>query len=157
VEESQDVCAQFKLEFPEVYAGNKALGEEIHERSGPLQEKARGLHKIAILAARRLQRPLETHLIKARASGARAEEIKQTLLLLVPAVGFPGFMRAYSVFQDLQQAQCRCAAAPRMGHVAREGSNAGSKDSTSVCVFTQCTNHSQLSTVISEARYKYTP
>lgn len=91
----------FKEEFPRVYARHAALGEEIHERSGPLDEKSRWLIKIGISAASGHQRALETHIMKARAAGASDEEIKQALLLMVPTVGFPSFMEAYSVFRDM--------------------------------------------------------
>lgn len=96
-----DAFKDFKEEFPQVYAKHAALGEEIHERSGPLDEKCCWLIKIGISAASGHERALETHIMKARAAGANDEEIKQALLLIVPTVGFPSFMEAYSVFRDI--------------------------------------------------------
>jgi 4-carboxymuconolactone decarboxylase len=96
-----DAFKDFKEEFPQVYARHAALGEEIHERSGPLDEKCRWLIKVGISAASGHERALETHITKAREAGAGDEEIKQALLLIVPTVGFPTFMEAYSVFRDM--------------------------------------------------------
>jgi len=89
----------FKEDFPGVHKAEAALGEQIHQHAGPLQEKARCLTKVAISAATRHHRALETHLERAREAGASEAEIEQTLLLIIPTCGFPTFMEAYSVFR----------------------------------------------------------
>jgi AhpD family alkylhydroperoxidase len=96
------VFTAFREEFPEVYAKHEALGGEIHDKSGPLPQKTRWLVKIGISAASGHERALETHIAKARASGATDEEIKHALLLLISTTGFPSFMRAYAVFKAMQ-------------------------------------------------------
>jgi alkylhydroperoxidase/carboxymuconolactone decarboxylase family protein YurZ len=96
-----DIFTEFKKEFPEVYARHEALGKEIHENSGPLDEKSRWLVKIAVSAACSHKRALETHLRKAKAAGISDAEIAHALLLLVQTAGFPTFMKAYGVFRGL--------------------------------------------------------
>jgi 4-carboxymuconolactone decarboxylase len=101
MQDIHDLFTEFKGEFPQVYAKHEALGQEIHEQAGSLPEKTRWLIKVAISAACDHERALETHIKKARAAGASDEEIKHTLLLLIPTAGFPAFMEAYRVFKSL--------------------------------------------------------
>jgi 4-carboxymuconolactone decarboxylase len=93
------VFTLFKDEFPEISRLEAALGQEIHERGGPLTENVRWLVKIAISATAGHERALETHVAKAREVGVSEKEIIQVLLLLVPSCGFPAFMKAYSVLR----------------------------------------------------------
>lgn len=95
-----DIFTQFKKEFPEIYAGHEALGKEIHENSGPLNEKSRWLIKIAVSAACNHKRALETHIRKAKAAGVTDEEVTHALLLVIQTAGFPTFMKAYAVFKN---------------------------------------------------------
>jgi 4-carboxymuconolactone decarboxylase len=102
--EIHEVFSAFKEEFPMVNDRHEALGEEIHEKSGPLPEKARWLLKIAISATSGHKLALETHILKGREAGLTEGEIKHALLLLIPTVGFPAFMEAYSVFNSVRSA-----------------------------------------------------
>jgi 4-carboxymuconolactone decarboxylase len=97
-----EIFTKFKEEFPEVHSVNEALGNEIHERSGPLTEKLRWLIKIAISGASRHTIALETHIVKAKEAGVTDDEIKHTLLLLIQTTGFPAFMEAYSVYKKIE-------------------------------------------------------
>jgi 4-carboxymuconolactone decarboxylase len=94
-----DVFTKFKKDFPKVQSRNEALGKEIHEKSGPLPEKVRWLIKIAASGASGHRIALETHIVRGKEAGLTDEEIKHALLLLIPTIGFPGFMEAYSVFK----------------------------------------------------------
>lgn len=96
-----EVFTRFKEEFPEVYARHEALGREIHENAGPLDEKSRWLIKIAISAACNHKRALATHIKRAREAGVADEQIKHALLLLISTVGFPAFMKAYAVLDKM--------------------------------------------------------
>ncbi len=98
-----EIFTEFKKDFPQVYAVHEALGKEIHENSGPLNEKTRWLIKVAISGAGHRLLALETHIMKAREAGAAEGEIKQVLLMLIPTAGFPVFMEAYSVFKKLEK------------------------------------------------------
>jgi 4-carboxymuconolactone decarboxylase len=96
-----EVFTRFKEEFPSIYASYEALGNEIHEKAGPLPEKVRWLLKVAISGASGHSLALETHIVKAREAGATDDEIVHTLLLLIQTTGFPTFMEAYSILKNL--------------------------------------------------------
>jgi 4-carboxymuconolactone decarboxylase len=101
MEDVHAIFTQFKNDFPKVYSDHEALGKEIHENSGPLNDKTRWLIKIAISGASRHALALETHITKAREAGVTDDEMKHALLLLIQTVGFPTFMEAYSVFKKV--------------------------------------------------------
>ena len=94
-----NIFTKFKKEFPKVHSLNEALGDEIHEKSGPLPEKIRWLIKVAISGASGHERALKTHIMKAKEAGATDAEIKHVLLLLIQTTGFPTFMEAYSIYK----------------------------------------------------------
>ncbi|MEA3506747.1 MAG: carboxymuconolactone decarboxylase family protein [Elusimicrobiota bacterium] len=77
------IFTEFKEEFPEVYEKHAGLGKEVHMESGPLDGRTRWLIKIAISGGSRHHRALETHIKKARKSGAAEQEIKQVILMLM--------------------------------------------------------------------------
>ncbi len=99
-----EIFSLFKKEYPQVQAAHEALGKEIHEKSGPLPDKARWLIKIAISGACRHPLALETHIMKAREAGITDAEIKHALLMLIQTAGFPTFMEAYSVLNRVSRA-----------------------------------------------------
>ena len=101
MEDIHKIFTRFKKEFPAIFARHEALGKEIHEKGGPLGEKSRWLIKTAISAACNHKRALATHIKKAKAAGVSDDEIKHALLLLIPTAGFPTFMKAYAVLEDL--------------------------------------------------------
>ena len=100
MEDIHENFTRFKDEFPEIYARHEALGKEIHENAGPLEEKSRWLIKIVISAACNHKRALATHIQKARTAGVSDDEIKHALLLLIPTAGFPVFMKSFSVLKS---------------------------------------------------------
>ena len=102
MKDMHEIFTRFKEELPSVYASYEALGNEIHEKAGPLPEKVRWLLKAAISGASGHRLALETHIAKAREAGATDEEILHALLLLIQTTGFPTFMEAYSVFRGLR-------------------------------------------------------
>jgi 4-carboxymuconolactone decarboxylase len=99
MEDLHVIFTKFKDDFPKIYSDHEALGKEIHENSGPLDEKTRWLIKIAISGASRHALALETHITKAREAGVTDDEMKQALLLLIQTTGFPTFMEAYSILK----------------------------------------------------------
>ncbi len=102
MEDFHRTFTQFKEDFPKVYTMHEELGREVHENSGPLDEKTRWMIKIAVSGSCNHKRALETHIRKAKTAGVTDEEIKHTLLLLISSTGFPAFMKAYSVFKDIR-------------------------------------------------------
>lgn len=101
MEDFHDIYSQFKKDFPKVHEVEEALGREIHENSGPLDEKTRWMIKIAISGSCNHKRALETHIKKAKEAGVSEAEMKHALLLLIPTAGFPAFMKAYAVFKGI--------------------------------------------------------
>ena len=95
------VLKQFKEDCTSIYAMHEAMGKEIHEKGGPLEEKTRWLIKIAISGASSHRTALETHILKAREAGASEDEILHVLLLLIQTTGFPTFMEAYTIFENM--------------------------------------------------------
>jgi 4-carboxymuconolactone decarboxylase len=102
VKDLHDVFTLFKKDFPDVFQGHEALGKIIHEKSGPLPEKFRWLIKVGISGASGHAIALETHILRARESGATEEEIKHALLLIIQTTGFPMFMEAYSTYKKMR-------------------------------------------------------
>jgi len=101
MKDMHEIFTRFKEEFPEVYARHEALGKEVHENAGPLDEKSRWLIKIAISAACNHKRALATHIKRAGDAGVAEAEIKHALLLLISTAGFPAFMKAYAVLDNM--------------------------------------------------------
>ncbi|MGD9045854.1 MAG: carboxymuconolactone decarboxylase family protein [Desulfobacterales bacterium] len=96
------IFSQFKEEFPGIHEKHEALGKEVHEKGGPLDEKSRWLVKIAISGACNHKRALETHIRKAKSAGVDEAEIRHALLLLIPTAGFPAFMKTYAVLKGIK-------------------------------------------------------
>ena len=101
MEDVHKIFGQFKEEFPEIHEKHEALGKEVHEKGGPLDEKSRWLIKIAISGACNHKRALETHIRKAKTAGVDEAEIKHTLILLIPTAGFPAFMKSYALLKSI--------------------------------------------------------
>jgi len=97
MEDVHAIFTRFKAEFPDIYARNEALGQEIHRHGGPLDDQSRVLVKVAVAAATQHHRALETHLRAAQEAGVAREAVAHALLLIVPTCGFPTFMEAYQV------------------------------------------------------------
>ena len=102
MEDIHKIFSQFKEEYPEIHEKHEALGKEVHEKGGPLDEKSRWLVKIAISGACNHKRALETHIRKAKSAGVDEAEIRHALLLLIPTAGFPAFMKAYAVLKSIK-------------------------------------------------------
>ena len=100
MEDIHKLFTDFKAEFPDVQEKNEELGQFIHTSGGPLDEKTRWLVKLAMSGASAHHRAVATHIHAARVAGASEEEIKHTLLLLIPTCGFPAFMEAYGVYRE---------------------------------------------------------
>jgi len=101
MEDVHKIFTQFKQEFPDVYADYERLGQGIHQRGGPLDDKTRALLKLAVSGAAGHLRALETHVRAAREAEVNEEEIKHALLMLITTCGFPTFMEAYQTYAKL--------------------------------------------------------
>ncbi len=77
-------------------------GKEIHERGGILFVQFRWLVNIAISGASGYRIALENHIMKAREAGTSEDEILHILPLLIQTTGFPIFVEAYTVFENMR-------------------------------------------------------
>ena len=91
---------KFQKDFPEVAKAYEELGTAVHQ-SGPLTEKTRALIKLAISTGAGLEGAVHSHTRKAIDAGCSSEEIKQTVMLALPTIGFPATMAAMSWVEDI--------------------------------------------------------
>lgn len=90
----------FQNEFPDVFKAYESLGKAVHS-AGPLDDKTRALIKLAISAGARLEGAVHSHTRKALAAGCSKEEIKQTVLLALPTIGWPSTVAIMSWVEDV--------------------------------------------------------
>ena len=76
------------------------LGRTVRE-TGPIDEKNSQLIQLAASAAIRSEGAVHSHGKQALESGASADEVYQTLLLLTSTIGFPNVAAAISWVDDL--------------------------------------------------------
>jgi AhpD family alkylhydroperoxidase len=89
----------FMEAYRDIWEAYDQLGAAVHQH-GPLDEKARELIKLGIAVGARLEGAVHSHVRKALAAGATAEEIRQTVLLAIPTIGFPTTMAALTWIED---------------------------------------------------------
>ena len=87
-------------DYPEVAKAYEELGKAVHS-SGPLDDKARAMIKLAISTGAGLEGAVYSHTRKAIELGISSEEIRQTVLLALPTLGLPSTMAAMSWVDDL--------------------------------------------------------
>ena len=90
----------FVRKYPEVWEAHQKLSEACAQ-AGPLDRKTRELIKVGISGAANQITALQRHAVMAVQAGATAEEVYQTILLLITTVGFP---RASAALQWAQNA-----------------------------------------------------
>lgn len=88
--------------YPEVFRAYEQLGTAVHA-AGPLDEKTRGLIKLALAVAGGHEGAVHAHVRKLREAGVSAAEMRQVVLLAIPTVGFPPAMAAMSWVDDLME------------------------------------------------------
>ena len=91
---------KFQKDFPEIAKAYEELGTAVHQ-SGPLNEKTRALIKLAISSGAGMEGAVHSHTRKAIDSGCSNEEIKQTVMLALPTIGFPATMAVMSWVEDI--------------------------------------------------------
>ncbi|MCR6544138.1 carboxymuconolactone decarboxylase family protein [Dehalobacterium formicoaceticum] len=84
----------------DIYHAYENYGRLVHQKGGPLDEKARWLIKIALSTACQYRYALRTHIIKAIKSGCTREEIEHTIMLAAPTVGFPKTMEGILILRE---------------------------------------------------------
>ena len=91
---------KFQKDFPEVAKAYEELGTAVH-KAGPLNEKTRALIKLAISTGAGMEGAVHSHTRKAIEAGCTKEEIKHTVMLALPTIGFPATMAVMSWVEDL--------------------------------------------------------
>ena len=91
---------KFQNDFPEVAKAYEELGNSVHN-CGPLDEKTRALIKLAISTGVGMEGAVHSHTRKAVDAGCKNDEIKQTIMLALPTIGFPATMAAMSWVEDI--------------------------------------------------------
>jgi AhpD family alkylhydroperoxidase len=74
--------------YPKIWDAHQQMTEACAE-AGPLDRKTRELIKMAIAAAANQETAVERHAVMAKQEGAKADEIYQTIFLMITVVGFP--------------------------------------------------------------------
>ena len=95
---------KFQKDFPEVAKAYEELGTAVH-KSGPLNAKTRALIKLAISTGAGMEGAVHSHTRKAIEAGCSNDEIKQTIMLALPTIGFPATMAVMSWVDDIIEKQ----------------------------------------------------
>lgn len=91
---------KFQKDFPEVAKAYEELGKTVH-KSGQLNEKTSALIKLAISTGAGMEGAVHSHTRKAIETGCSKVEIKQTVMLALPTIGFPATMAVMSWVEDI--------------------------------------------------------
>lgn len=91
---------KMKKRYPKVLAAVEALGEATRS-AGPLDEKTVHLVQLAAAAAARSEGAVHSHVRRALAAGASADEIRHALVSVTSTIGFPNVTAALSWADDV--------------------------------------------------------
>jgi len=91
---------EFATDYPDVAAAYEALGSSVHE-AGPLDTKTRALLKLAVSVGAWLEGAVHSAVRKALEAGATQDEIRHTIILALPTIGFPSTMAALTWADDV--------------------------------------------------------
>jgi alkylhydroperoxidase/carboxymuconolactone decarboxylase family protein YurZ len=95
---------KFQKEFPNVANAYEQLGTAVHN-SGPLNTKTRALIKLAISTGAGMEGAVHSHMRKAMEAGCAKAEIRQTVMLALPTIGFPASMAVLCWVEDIIEKQ----------------------------------------------------
>ena len=90
----------FQEQYPNVWQAYDQLGAAVHA-AGPLDEKTRGLIKLALALGAQKEGAVHAHVRKLVELGLSAEEIRQVALLAIPTLGFPATMASLTWMNDI--------------------------------------------------------
>ena len=92
--------SDFMDRYQTIYEAYDQLGAAVHGY-GPLDEKTRELVKLGIAIGTGSEGAVHSHTRKARTAGASDEEIRHSVLLAIPTIGFPNTMAALTWVEDI--------------------------------------------------------
>lgn len=90
----------FTKSYPEIGEAYAKLGQAVHN-AGPIDQKTRELIKLAISCGAQKEGAVHSHTRKALNAGCTKEEIRHTVLLLLPTLGMPSMMAALTWVNDI--------------------------------------------------------
>ncbi len=90
---------RIRQQHPKLAAAIDELGAAV-KQEGPIDEKTAQLIQLAAAVSIRSEGAVHSHARQARAAGASAEEIQQTVVLLTSTIGFPTMVAALSWIED---------------------------------------------------------
>jgi 4-carboxymuconolactone decarboxylase len=91
---------KFMHEFPALGQAYQQLGSAAHD-SGPLDERARQLVKLALAVGAGHEGAVHAHTRRALAMGLSPDEIKHVVVLAVTTLGLPRSVAAYTWVNDI--------------------------------------------------------
>ncbi len=97
---------KFMARFPDVYQGYEAMGKAAHA-GGPLDAKTRELVKLGLTIGARLEGATHSHVRKALAAGASADEIRHAAVLAISTLGLPTTVMALTWVDDVLEGKRR--------------------------------------------------
>lgn len=99
-----DFYLEMQKDHPAFFDAWEAVGTAVRG-AGPLDARTAHLVQLAASAALRSEGAVHSHTRRALDAGATAAEIRQTLMLTAPTIGFPNVMAALSWAQDVLAAK----------------------------------------------------
>jgi len=90
----------FQEAYAEVWRAYDQLGAAVHA-AGSLDEKTRGLVKLALALGAQREGAVHAHVRKLVEMGVSADEIRHVALLAIPTLGFPATMAALTWVDDV--------------------------------------------------------
>jgi AhpD family alkylhydroperoxidase len=90
----------FQEQYPDVWQAYNQLGAAVHA-AGPLDEKTRGLIKLALAIGAGREGAVHAHVRKLVEMGVSPDEIRQVALLAVTTLGFPATMTGLTWINDV--------------------------------------------------------
>jgi AhpD family alkylhydroperoxidase len=94
----------FTKSYPKIGEAYAQMGHAVHN-AGPLDQKTRELIKLAISCGAQKEGAVHSHTRKALDAGCTKEEIRHTVLLLLPTLGMPSMMAALTWVNDIIDAE----------------------------------------------------
>lgn len=91
---------QFQEQYADVWQAYDHLGAAVHA-AGPLDEKTRGLVKLALALGAGREGAVHAHVRKLLEMGVAADEIRHVALLAIPTIGFPATMAGLTWLDDV--------------------------------------------------------
>lgn len=93
---------EIKKRHPNLFSAVESLGEAVR-KEGPLEEKASQLIQLAAACALRSEGAVHSHVRRALAAGATAQEVYHAIILLTSTIGFPNVIASITWAEDILQ------------------------------------------------------